>query len=233
MKKQLFTSLVALMLALALGLTLGGCKKNKKIKKTETQTQKITAEDTVDGEQTHESDPDFFKDVTEVKPDATDSTGTGSTEAGANGEKTESQSGTSGTTSSAGKPATGTTVAKDSYVVFPVMIEKNTGTCVASVVLNYDTKVFTYVDYVGGDVFDGHSVSADKGVVRILFETDSDDSGYPTDTKKNGKLINLKFKVNADAPAGTYTLTVKESMFANVEEQLIKPSISVGKITVK
>lgn len=86
----------------------------------------------------------------------------------------------------------------------PVKIEKNSGLYVGQIVVNYDTNVFEFISGGNGDVFDECVVNGKdlKGTVMII----ANQSGA-TDTKKDGTLASLNFKIKDIATRGDSTIS--------------------------
>ncbi|MBR3909053.1 MAG: hypothetical protein IKJ50_04965 [Clostridia bacterium] len=95
----------------------------------------------------------------------------------------------------------------------PIKIEKNSGLYVGQIVVNYDTTVFEFISGGNGDVFDECVVNGKdiKGTVMII----ANQSGA-TNTKKDGTLASLNFKIKDIAPRGDSTISF--SMPETVED---------------
>ena len=104
----------------------------------------------------------------------------------------------------------------------PIEIEKNRGLYVGQIVVNYDPSVFEFVSGGNGNVFDECVVNGTdiKGTVMII----ANQSGVKN-TKKNGIVSSLNFKIKDTAPRGDTTIsfympeTVEEgTYFLNVKD---------------
>lgn len=81
----------------------------------------------------------------------------------------------------------------------PIKIEKNSGLYVGQIVIHYDPEVFEFVSGGNGDVFDEGVVNGKdlNGTVMIIVNQ----SGVK-DTKKDGTLASLNFKIKDTAARG-------------------------------
>ena len=118
----------------------------------------------------------------------------------------------------------------ETIITVPIKVSQNPGFCASQLYLTYDTDALVYVDYGKGDIFDEHTVEESKGGISCI--------SYPSqfrDIDKTGTLITLSFKVNKNAKPGEYEIKIDKTKtkFGNMNEQLVKPTISTGKITVK
>ncbi len=118
---------------------------------------------------------------------------------------------------------------KNETIKVPVNIDKNPGVWGCQLNIEYDTQVFEYVGYENGKLFDECDVNVDNGVIRSLITKSALEN-----TKKNGTIVTFEFKVNKNAPKGTYELKLRDDyQMVNVEEQIVSPKINIGKITIK
>lgn len=114
----------------------------------------------------------------------------------------------------------------------PVQIDKNDGLWMGLVEVNYNPDVLDFISCTNGDVFDGCEVN-DTGncIVFILSQNDL------KNTKANGIVATLNFEIKETATKGEYLIDIDgiNSEFCTVEkpEELIKPKIKDGKLTVK
>ncbi len=126
-------------------------------------------------------------------------------------------------------------------IVVPVNIEKNSGLYVGQIVIHYNDEILEFVSGGNGGVFDECVVNGKdiKGTVMIIVNQ----SGIK-DTKKNGTIATLNFKVKDTAvrgdtdisfylpeyvESGTYCLKYKNIN----EEKWTVPECTNGIITVK
>ncbi len=119
---------------------------------------------------------------------------------------------------------------KESKVTVPIYIENNPGIVAAMPVLTFDTNAFEYADCIDGDIIKGFSGNYSNGKIKCVAALD-DVSKNTTDT---GVLVNVVLTMKKGIKSGTYTITLdKDSQYANANEKLVNPTISVGKIVVK
>lgn len=111
----------------------------------------------------------------------------------------------------------------------PIKLSENPGILAGMFIFEYDSKALEYVDYEQGDILDEYEVNATAGKVACVIS-----SSALEDSKKNGTIITLQFKVKDGAAKGDYIIKYSdESQISNLNEEWIKPQISDGKITVK
>ena len=110
----------------------------------------------------------------------------------------------------------------------PIKLSENPGILAGMFIFEYDSKALEYVDYEQGDILDEYEVNATAGKVACVIS-----SSALEDSKKNGTIITLQFKVKDGAAKGDYIIKYSdESQISNLNEEWIKPQISDGKITV-
>lgn len=111
----------------------------------------------------------------------------------------------------------------------PIKLSENPGILAGMFIFEYDSKALEYVDYEKGDILDEYEINATAGKVACVIS-----SSALEDSKKNGTIITLQFKVKDGAAKGDYIIKYSdESQISNLNEEWIKPQIADGKITVK
>ncbi len=119
---------------------------------------------------------------------------------------------------------------KNSIISIPVNINNNPGFCAGTFVFKYDTELLTYVDYEDGEIHTEHEVAVkDDKISSLIYSSKNEDS------KKNGTLITLNFKVKKVASNNEYKITIDGdgTMLGNYELEEVFADISLGKATVK
>ncbi len=112
---------------------------------------------------------------------------------------------------------------KGDTIVVPVKISNNPGFVASLFSFSYDKDSLEYIGYDKGDFLKDYEFADDKGVLKFLGMEDKD-------TKTNGLLFNLKFKITAEKDSEIKLAT--EEMI-NFDEQTIKLVSKSGKVKVK
>lgn len=110
----------------------------------------------------------------------------------------------------------------------PVSISNNPGIAASALKINYNGEKLTYIGYDEGEVFENYYFKEEKNA--ILF-TNVENS----DSKKNGVMFYLKFKVKDDAVLGDTEIKVDATneSFVNFDEEFVKVGAGNAVITIK
>ena len=114
-------------------------------------------------------------------------------------------------------------------VELPICIKKNPGIWGGQIIVEYDSKYFSFVSLSNGTVFDGVEVN-DTGDSVVLLATQT----ALKNTNKNGVIATMKFTVKSSATKGDHDFKIdKESNFCKANEKMVEPVLKDGKITIK
>ena len=114
-------------------------------------------------------------------------------------------------------------------IEIPLSIEKNSGIWGGQIIIDYDADNLSFVSMAKGTVFDECEVN-DAGDCVALLVTQS----MLKNSKENGVIATLKFKVKVSADSGEQALSFNsETNFCNIDEEMVEPVLVDGVITVK
>ena len=115
-------------------------------------------------------------------------------------------------------------------VDIPITIKKNPGMWGGQIILKYDTELLEYVDFSAGDVFDDCHVNAKSdGTVYCVTSNSAAE-----DVNANGTVITLKFLPKPAARGKVTEIKISDDTnFTDLEENLIKPDIQSGRVTIE
>ncbi len=114
-------------------------------------------------------------------------------------------------------------------VEIPLKIKNNSGIWGGQIIIDYDSDNLSFVSASNGKVFDVCNVNDAGDCVAIL----ATQSGFEN-SKNNGVIATLKFKVKISADKGTQSLKFNsDTNFCNADEEMIELVLKDGTITVK
>ncbi|MBE6727824.1 MAG: hypothetical protein E7562_04160 [Ruminococcaceae bacterium] len=112
-----------------------------------------------------------------------------------------------------------------SNVTVEVKLNKNPGFNACQLFLEYDKNVMTLVGGENGNILDQFERNGDR---IVIYDSDNKDN------TKNGTLLTLEFAIKEDAANGEYPIKLgKDTMFANIDEKDVVPSINLGSVIVE
>ena len=115
------------------------------------------------------------------------------------------------------------------FVEVPINIKNNHGLWGGQLIIDYDSDNFSFISVETGNVLDECEVN-DTGDSVVVLATQSKLS----DSKKNGEIATIKFKIKVGADRGAYNLAINDdSNFCNVNEEIVDIKLVDGKIIVK
>ncbi len=121
----------------------------------------------------------------------------------------------------------------DNEIVVPIYATKNPGMTAAELHIDFDTNAFSYADCRGGDIFKnctGNFVEKEKQI-RIIAHNGNDDF---TDVSGAGIITNVVLIPKEGVKAGKYSVKITDkSVYANVSEQYVHPTVKAGDIILK
>ncbi len=114
-------------------------------------------------------------------------------------------------------------------IKLPFNISDNSSVWGGQIKINYNEKVFDFISCANGDVFDECEVNDNNGTVNLLVNQTELEN-----TKENGLVATLNFKVKTTAIDGEYEISFdKETNFSNIDGELKEVSFDNGTVTVK
>ncbi len=118
-------------------------------------------------------------------------------------------------------------------VEVPITIEKNPGIWGGQIIIDYDSKYFSFDSFLNGSVFEQCQVNDTGDSVAILVTHTVTNSGLK-DSKINGTVATLKFRIKATSQKGKQELKFNtETNFCNENQDVIELTQKNGTITVK
>lgn len=120
------------------------------------------------------------------------------------------------------------TAERGKTISVPVTISNNPGIAASALKINYNGEKLTYVGYDEGEVFENYYFKEEKNA--ILFTNIENE-----DSKKNGVMFYLKFKVKDNAVLGDTEIKVDATneSFVNFDEEFVKVGAGNAIITIK
>lgn len=108
-------------------------------------------------------------------------------------------------------------------------VVKNHGIWGGQIKINYDATAISFVSCANGSVFDECEINSNDGSVNLVVnQSDLEDS------KANGTIATLNFKIKENAKKGDYKIEFDEiTNFCDANSEIIEPILENGVITVK
>lgn len=114
-------------------------------------------------------------------------------------------------------------------VRIPLSIKRNPGIWGAQITIDFDDDNLEFVSVSNGDIFDECEVNTEDGKINLLINEKALEN-----TKQNGTIATITFKVSDEASLGEYEISVnKRSSLCNRRGALVIPEFKIGTITVK
>ncbi|MBE6606257.1 MAG: hypothetical protein E7635_04400 [Ruminococcaceae bacterium] len=113
-----------------------------------------------------------------------------------------------------------------SEVEIYINISNNPGIALAGFDVNYDNSAMTLISATLGDVFIGELECNIENVPYVFNVYDTEDKA------NNGTLLILKFAIKQECFEGDYPITVSNTEFININEEVVTFNIENGKIDV-
>lgn len=117
-------------------------------------------------------------------------------------------------------------------VKVPITIDKNHGIWGGQVIINYDPNKFSFISANNGTVFEAcDSNDTGSSVALVLYslpqQTDL------KNTKADGVVATLEFRIKTSTPKGTHDIVVNSSTnFCNAKEEIVEVELQNGTIKV-
>lgn len=114
-------------------------------------------------------------------------------------------------------------------VKLPFSIIKNHGIWGGQIIIKYDAAALEFVSCANGDVFDECEVNGTDGSVNLVVN-----QSEMTNSKLNGIIATLNFRIKENAKKGNYTIDFSETTnFCDKDGEMLEPILKNGAITVK
>lgn len=118
-------------------------------------------------------------------------------------------------------------------VEVPIILDKNPGIWGGQLIVDYDSDNFSFVSISSGGIFDFCEANDTGDSVAILAYKLSTKAELDN-TKEDGVVATLKFKIKSSAKNGNHKISVNSSTnFCNAKEEIVEIAFVDGSIKVK